>query len=629
MHSGDAPMAIDGLIADASISISQPYKDEDASQTPAAANPVAGDECDAAIEWTQPPGDDAMNSTTGDPRSSETVATSSQVGSTVVGGEDAAGDALAASAVGDALQAEEAVVGGEDAAGDALAASAVEDAPQAEEAVVGGEEAAGDALAASAVEDALQAEEAVVGGEDAAGDALAASAVEDAPQAEEAVVGGEEAAGDALAASAVEDALQAEEAVVGGEDAAGDALADGACHAAEAPHAQAEEEWRVDTEHALHRDHAEDLSNSEAVTQDISTLVGLSATAASMASAPALVPNEPQGMIVGSAVEAPCAQPQPAAPSTMEHSSNTATEDASSSHLVDNSPYELTGASPEPAAIAPHVAAVAPSPRVAQPAALSNARGFGWKDVQMHVRALGAADSVTALQAVLGEGEQYASPLDEAQRRTLQYVRGLARKGEVVLAGWPVVSINEWGMQQERVLVLTSMALYRVAFKLARGSISHYARTSLGSIRRLERGPSAFKVLGVEPDGRPNPFAFMWGEYVGKSQGVPKYERMYYPLLPYQLSAEEVVVVITHAVAAANRVLCSTVGEMVIVHELELVDVPPSASVIDEVAERLNPYMQRLSISLSSATTRLGRTVLDATRSIGAAVDGGNAVTQR
>jgi hypothetical protein len=52
----------------------------------------------------------------------------------------------------------------------------------------------------------------------------------------------------------------------------------------------------------------------------------------------------------------------------------------------------------------------------------------------------------------------------EAVARCCSYVSGLARPEEKVLCGWPVLSINEWGSQQPRTLVLSSHALYRVAF---------------------------------------------------------------------------------------------------------------------------------------------------------------------
>ena len=77
--------------------------------------------------------------------------------------------------------------------------------------------------------------------------------------------------------------------------------------------------------------------------------------------------------------------------------------------------------------------------------------------------------------------------------RCVTYVQGLAKREEAVLCGWPVLSINEWGTQQLRTLVLTSHALYRLAFT-EKGSIDHYSRTSLGNLKRIERGRYAFKV---------------------------------------------------------------------------------------------------------------------------------------
>ena len=40
----------------------------------------------------------------------------------------------------------------------------------------------------------------------------------------------------------------------------------------------------------------------------------------------------------------------------------------------------------------------------------------------------------------------------DAVARCCSYVGGLARPEEKVLCGWPVLSINEWGSQQVRLL---------------------------------------------------------------------------------------------------------------------------------------------------------------------------------
>ena len=65
------------------------------------------------------------------------------------------------------------------------------------------------------------------------------------------------------------------------------------------------------------------------------------------------------------------------------------------------------------------------------------------------------------------------------------------------------------GQQQVRTLVLTSHALYRIAFAIDRGAIDHYSRTSLGACRAIERGRYAFKLLLTEPDGE-NRFTYFW-----------------------------------------------------------------------------------------------------------------------
>ena len=64
--------------------------------------------------------------------------------------------------------------------------------------------------------------------------------------------------------------------------------------------------------------------------------------------------------------------------------------------------------------------------------------------------------------------------------------------------------------------MLTSHALYRVAFSTTKGAIDHYSRTSLGSCQLIERGRYAFKLRLTEPDGRENPFSYFW--YAAQAQ---------------------------------------------------------------------------------------------------------------
>lgn len=215
--------------------------------------------------------------------------------------------------------------------------------------------------------------------------------------------------------------------------------------------------------------------------------------------------------------------------------------------------------------------------------------------------AIEQAHAVGELQAVLQSptANTAAGEHAESVERSMRYVVGLVRKGECALCAWPVISCNEWGMQQERVLVLTSQCLYRVAFLAQNGSIDHYSRTSLGAIKRIERGRQAFRLCVTEPDGRENPLTYFWTEYIQK--GAPRdnrFERVYYPAPPFVLPLDLTMAVIIGAIKAANRLLCVKVGEFLPVAELEVVDYQPEGGVVEEVIDSTARGIESLSRSL-------------------------------
>ena len=187
----------------------------------------------------------------------------------------------------------------------------------------------------------------------------------------------------------------------------------------------------------------------------------------------------------------------------------------------------------------------------------------------------------------------------EAVTRCLQYVRGLARENEQVLGGWPVLSINEWGHQQVRTLVLTSHALYRIAFAANRGAIDHYSRTSLGSCRLIERGAYAFKLQLTEPDGRENPFAYFWTAYVKKGSKDHRYEKVYYPIHPEGIAVELVLAVIISSIQAANHLLYQQIHQHCYVAKLEVRDYVPNPNAVDDLMDKLIPGLQRVGDKVS------------------------------
>ena len=180
----------------------------------------------------------------------------------------------------------------------------------------------------------------------------------------------------------------------------------------------------------------------------------------------------------------------------------------------------------------------------------------------------------------------------EAVARCCSYVSGLARPEEKVLCGWPVLSINEWGSQQPRTLVLSSHALYRVAFSHQKGAIDHYSRTSLGSLQAIERGRYAFKLLLTEPDGRENPISYFWSAYVKKNTKDNRYERVYYPIHPETLPVELALACILSAVDVANKLMVEKIGSYAYVSRLEIRDYVPNPNAVDELMDKVGPAIE-------------------------------------
>jgi len=213
------------------------------------------------------------------------------------------------------------------------------------------------------------------------------------------------------------------------------------------------------------------------------------------------------------------------------------------------------------------------------------------------VEQIGRANQLTQLASLLQTEGLHARGGEHgvAVRRCLQYVSGLIKEGETVLAAWPVISCNEWAMQQERVLVLTSHALYRLAFKGSSQAIDHFSRCSLGNIKRIERGRRGFRVCLTEPDGRENPLIYFWSEYVQK--GTPRdarYERVYYPVESAEVPHAVVMGTILNAIKAANAILCRQVGAYLYVSQLEMVDSQPEPSTAEIITQRLTASLDSL-----------------------------------
>jgi len=115
------------------------------------------------------------------------------------------------------------------------------------------------------------------------------------------------------------------------------------------------------------------------------------------------------------------------------------------------------------------------------------------------------------------EGKEHALWQPTGQQEKCLEVCKAACKGEETeeyLKGWVVTSINEWGHDQERVLILTTQAVYRCKFDFNSNRCEHANRTALSSIIRIEHGHFAAKG-GLT--------GFIWKKAIEQQQGIRMY----------------------------------------------------------------------------------------------------------
>ncbi|KNC46570.1 uncharacterized protein AMSG_03005 [Thecamonas trahens ATCC 50062] len=75
--------------------------------------------------------------------------------------------------------------------------------------------------------------------------------------------------------------------------------------------------------------------------------------------------------------------------------------------------------------------------------------------------------------------------------------RVVVEAGEEFVDGWEVVSINQWDVEQVRVLILSTAALYRIKYKASSGEILHHHRQPLDDICRIQIGRFVFGTFAV------------------------------------------------------------------------------------------------------------------------------------
>ena len=104
-------------------------------------------------------------------------------------------------------------------------------------------------------------------------------------------------------------------------------------------------------------------------------------------------------------------------------------------------------------------------------------------------------DSIDLLLGkVTAETPQLAQEATDTQEcmKVLEECRSqLVSSEEGTVVGWVVVSINKWGQEQERVVLLSEKAWYRVKYHFEDAAVLRWERTPLEHIVSIEVGPTA------------------------------------------------------------------------------------------------------------------------------------------
>ena len=126
----------------------------------------------------------------------------------------------------------------------------------------------------------------------------------------------------------------------------------------------------------------------------------------------------------------------------------------------------------------------------------AGAAGAALGEAEVAVAAMGEARGFEALAAALRAAEplMQLGRVEFGAEECRAHVARLLHEGEQLLLVWPVISVNEWGTQQRRVLALSSKALYRLHYRLDQRKVDHHSSVSLGDVRCIERGRLGYKV---------------------------------------------------------------------------------------------------------------------------------------
>eukprot|EP00299_Pterocystis_sp_00344_P017327 c8683_g1_i2.p2 GENE.c8683_g1_i2~~c8683_g1_i2.p2 ORF type:complete len:284 (+),score=65.10 c8683_g1_i2:1442-2293(+) len=181
------------------------------------------------------------------------------------------------------------------------------------------------------------------------------------------------------------------------------------------------------------------------------------------------------------------------------------------------------------------------------------------------------AQSWEALTAAINKLRE-SMPLSHTQQHALDRCREycssvLQANGEEILFSWIVVSINEWGVPQDRVLMWSRSSFFRCAFDATHGRVHHYVRIVLDEISELHLHPDfddtvmgiremeGFNMITHQLDGRRNPIVSAITAITPASKRKPiNNKKIYIPVVPTSVA------VVVHPCLMSQIIACVCVS---------------------------------------------------------------------
>jgi len=136
------------------------------------------------------------------------------------------------------------------------------------------------------------------------------------------------------------------------------------------------------------------------------------------------------------------------------------------------------------------------------------------------VAAIMSSTSFEGLQAALAPVQEWklVGELNDAISRAKTYVSGNDRD---LLCAWGVMQYNDIMIKQQRILVLSRTAFYRVAWSAKTQRVDHYHKTELKKLRVVEKTANGLKAYLTEQDGNKSVAGLVKGLW---NSGKPKDE---------------------------------------------------------------------------------------------------------